>query len=109
MNDDIYYELELNETNLLAPQPDKIKMKLKPHQLTSLNKAIHMETKGSIKYMIRDVNLLMNNDNSNVNNDTYTNITIGTNVGILGDTVGYGKTLIALSLIASNNTNNIYI
>jgi superfamily II DNA or RNA helicase len=109
MNDDIYYELELNETNLLAPQPDKIKMKLKPHQLTSLNKAIHMETKGSIKYMIRDVNLLMNNDNSNVNSDTYTNITIGTNVGILGDTVGYGKTLLALSLIASNNPNNIYI
>jgi len=109
MNDDILYELELNENNLLAEQPDKIKMKLKPHQLTSLKKAVHMESNGSIKYMIRDVNLLMNNDNSNTNENTYTNITIGTNVGILGDTVGYGKTLIALSLIASNNLNNIHI
>jgi len=108
MNNDNVYDLELNDINLLAYQPEKILLKLKPHQLTSLYKAIEMENKGEIKYKIRDSNLIYNIDNSNITNN-YTNIKIGTNIGIFGDTVGYGKTLIALSLIASNNLNNIYI
>ena len=104
MNNDNVYDLELNDINLLAYQPEKILLKLKPHQLTSLYKAIEMENKGEIKYKIRDSNLIYNIDNSNL-----TNIKIQTNIGIFGDTVGYGKTLIALSLIASNKLNNIYI
>ena len=108
MNNENYYDLELNENNNKAIQPEKILIKLKSHQLTSLYKCIEMENIGEIKYKIRDVNLIFTNDNSNLNN-SYTNIKIGTNVGILGDTVGYGTTLIALSLIASNNLNNIHI
>lgn len=109
MNLQTFYDLELNENNNLAIQPEKVFIKLKPHQLTSLNKAIDMETKGEINYKIKDINLVMNNDNSNLNTEIYTTINIGTNVGILGDMVGYGKTLIALSLIASNPLKNIYV
>ena len=99
------YDLELNKNNIQAQQSDKILVKLKPHQLTSLYKAIDMENRGEIKYKLHDVNVIMNSDSSNL----YTNIKIGTNVGIFGDMVGYGKTLIALSLIASNDLKNIYI
>lgn len=111
MNNENYYELELNDNNMRAIQPEKILIKLKPHQLTSLYKAIEMETKEEILYKIKDINLITTNDNSNINidEDTYTDIKIGTNIGIFGDMVGYGKTLIALSLIASNDLKKIYI
>ena len=106
------YELELNEDNVMAEQPNGIYTKLKPHQLTSLNKAIDMEKNGFINYRIKNfhINAQLFNENSNiVVNDEYTDLKIGTNIGILGDTVGYGKTLIALSIIASNRLNDIYI
>lgn len=98
------YGLELDSTNKLALQPDKISIKLKPHQLTSLNKAIEMENNGELNYKIHNCYL-----NTNTNNDELIDIKIGTNIGILGDKVGYGKTLLALSLIASNDLNNIHI
>lgn len=98
------YELELNEFNLQSEQPEKILVKLKPHQLTSLNKAIDMENNSNINYIIKNFNYYGQNSN-----DDYTDINIGTNVGILGDKVGYGKTLIALSIIAKNPLNKIYI
>jgi hypothetical protein len=47
-----YYDIELNENNKLAEQPTKIKINLKPHQLTALNKAIEMENNGKIQYKI---------------------------------------------------------
>lgn len=111
MNRDMY-ELELNDTNHLALQPDNIYIKLKPHQLTSVYKAVEMEKVGFINYRIRGFhsNAQIFCENSNiVANDEYTNIRIGTNIGILGDTVGYGKTLIALSIVASNKLEDIYI
>ena len=84
-----YYDIELDETDKeAAVVSEKINVKLKPHQLTALNKAIEMEKNGLIKYNI--------NQNNNI-------IEISTNIGILGDMVGYGKTLIALSLIATND------
>jgi len=111
MNITNYYDLELNDTNIQASQPDKILLKLKPHQLTCLNKAIDMENNNEIIYKIKDINFMINDTSNltNTHNDIYTTIKIGTNIGILGDIVGYGKTLIALSIIASNNLNNIYI
>lgn len=99
-----YYNLELDYNNSYAIQPEKILLKLKPHQLTSLYKAIQMENKGDLNYKIHNCYL-----NSNTNDDDLIDINIGTNIGILGDKVGYGKTLVALSLIASNNLNNIHI
>lgn len=110
-----YYDLELNEMNNMAQQTDKIKTKLKPHQLVALNKALDMEINGSIRYNITNNNKFLSIMNMLYSNYVYTNnindnfIQISTNVGIFGDIVGYGKTLIALALIASNNVRNIYI
>jgi hypothetical protein len=38
-----YYDIELNELNKISNVSSKINVKLKPHQLTALNKAIEME------------------------------------------------------------------
>jgi len=103
---DIVYDLELNETNIQSEQPEKVLVKLKPHQLTSLSKAINMENYGNINYKIKNFSYY---NQSNMGNDELTEINIGTNIGILGDKVGYGKTLIALSIIANNPLDNIYI
>lgn len=92
------YDLELNENSYRALQPNNILIQLKPHQLTGLYKAIEMEKKGVLTYNIKN-NEIFNNSN----------ITISTNVGIIGDIVGYGKTLLALSIIAANNLNDIHI
>ena len=109
-----YYDIELNENNKIAQQNEKIKLKLKPHQLTALNKAIEMEKEGIIEYKISNKKIflsLMNMlyiNNHGFNEINYDNIIkIETNVGIFGDMVGYGKTLIALSLIATNNDIHI--
>jgi superfamily II DNA or RNA helicase len=107
-----YYDIELNELNNLAIQSDKIKIKMKPHQLAALNKALDMEINGTIRYNITNRDKYISIMNMLYNNFSYTNnnhIEISTNVGIFGDMVGYGKTLIALSLIASNDVKNIYV
>ena len=115
-----YYDIELSENNYTAYQPDKILLKLKPHQLTSLHKAIEMESMGTIKYRFSDRNSFLSISSNIFYNNLYSNhysreqdinmdINISTNVGILGDMVGYGKTLIALSIIAGNDTNNIHV
>ena len=102
---DNYYDIELNENSKLAIQSSKINIKLKPHQLAALNKAIDMENMGKIRYKIDNNEIL--SSYSNINNNNI--IDIATNVGIFGDIVGYGKTFIALSLIAMNDINNIHI
>lgn len=99
------YDYELNENSIQAKQPDNILIKLKPHQLTSLNKAIDMENNPIINYKVKN-NCYYNNSNFD---DEILDITIGTNIGIIGDKVGYGKTLTALAIIASNPISNIYI
>ena len=102
---DNYYNIELNENSVLAVQSPKINIKLKPHQLAALNKAIDMENMGKIRYIIDNKNILSSYSNINTNSI----IDISTNVGIFGDIVGYGKTFIALALIAMNDINNIHI
>ena len=110
-----YYDLELSENDKLGEQNNKIKIKLKPHQLTALNKALDMENNGIIHYKINDrikyismMNMIYGYTQQPLN--SYDNIlSISTNVGILGDMVGYGKTLIALTLIAINDVKNIHV
>ena len=89
-------------------------MKLKPHQLTALYKAIDMENNGIINYKISNIHkynsliyMLYGKYFNSTNNNNI--ISISTNVGILGDMVGYGKTLTALALIANNDINNIKV
>ncbi len=105
--------LELTENDVRSVQPDKIITKLKPHQLSSLYKATMMENTGEITYNIKNFNsfsqLFFDNPNL-INSDIEdTEITVKSNIGILGDKVGYGKTLLGLSLIASNKLDNIHI
>ena len=97
------YDIELDGNSLRCGQPSKIKKILKPHQLACLYKAIHMENVGSITYQ-----------NNSYNRDAYLRnipqtINISTNIGIIGDIVGYGKTLTALSIIAHNPLDKIHI
>jgi len=109
----VYSNLELDVNDIQYKQPEKIKIKLKPHQLSSLYKAIMMENSGDLTYKIKNFHVYSSlfYDNSNIinNEEEETEITIKTNMGILGDKVGYGKTLIALGLIASNKLENIHI
>jgi hypothetical protein len=98
-NNNLTYDIELDSNSMRCGQPSKIKKNLKPHQLACLYKAIYMENVGTIKYKSRDVSL---------NNNPYT-VKISTNIGIIGDIVGYGKTLTALSIIAHNPLDNIHI
>lgn len=87
--DNIIYNTELNYDSPRIIQPIKIKKELKPHQLACVFKATMMENFRKIKYSSGEV--------------------IETNIGILGDIVGYGKTLTALSIVAHNNLNNILV
>jgi len=96
-NNNLTYDIELDGNSMRCGQPSKIKKALKPHQLACLYKAIYMENVGSITYKNRDA---MNNPHT---------IKISTNIGIIGDIVGYGKTLTALSIIAHNPLDNIHI
>ena len=97
------YDIELDSNSLRSGQPNKIKKILKPHQLACLYKAIYMENVGSITYQNNS-----HNRNANLRNIPNT-IKISTNIGIIGDIVGYGKTLTALSIIAHNPLDNIHI
>ena len=102
-NNDLTYDIEIDSNSLRCSQPIKIKKTLKPHQLACLYKAIYMENIGSITYK----NNLQNRD-VNLRNIPNT-IKISTNIGIIGDIVGYGKTLTALSIIAHNPLDKIHI
>lgn len=90
-----FYTLTLNENSKIYDQPINITTKLKPHQLAALYKIKEMEQNEFIYYK------------SDINNEDY--YEIRTNIGIIGDKVGYGKTLIALSLIAELKLKNIFI
>lgn len=105
-NAEHYYGVELTENDPIAPQPQGILTTLKPHQKTALQKAITMETNGKIFYRIRheDIEIETNQRFTPIRGE----VEIATNVGILGDIVGYGKTLTALSIIASTRPNMIY-
>ena len=90
--DTLTYDIELDGNSMRCGQPSKIKKVLKPHQLACLYKAIYMENVGSTTYRNREAT-----------------IKISTNIGIIGDIVGYGKTLTALSIIAHNPLENIHV
>lgn len=98
---DYIYGLDIDEKSPKAEKPSKIKLPLKAHQLACLQKALTMEQQGYINYFINDSRIL---NGKNVNK-----IKIGSNIGILGDIVGYGKTLTALSIIAASPLDQIHI
>lgn len=114
MNHNVVYDIEINNDSMrYGTENVKLKTQLKPHQLACLYKAIKMENEGLIKYNINPdsyKNIFKDYQFTRNNTVFYTgNISISTNVGIIGDIVGYGKTLTALSIIACNPLENIHI
>jgi SNF2 family DNA or RNA helicase len=101
------YEFEITENDPIALQPESIKTALKPHQLASLHKAMVMERQGNVSYSIPSPE--QNLPNGSRRPARYRgNYRVHTNIGILGDIIGYGKTLLALSIAASTPTTDIY-
>ena len=82
---------ELDETSPMTIQPDGLKTDLKPHQLTVLKAATDLETNRihKIKIGIRT-------------------FTIHSDIGVLCDKVGSGKTLEILSIILNNKALTKY-
>tara|TARA_Y100001970_G_scaffold293482_1_gene440562 strand:- start:19592 stop:21457 length:1866 start_codon:yes stop_codon:yes gene_type:complete len=73
--------------------PDKFKIKLHPHQLTLLQACINFENNKI--YLKKYKNLV---DNYNVGENDY----IRTNMAVIGDKVGSGKSYVILALILEN-------
>ena len=119
-NDNDYnYDIFISETSPRAVQPSKINLALKPHQLASLQKAITMETQGTIKYNVENPGLfthrgLHNTHGRYTTEDLNNNMQfkgrfrIQSNIGVIGDAIGSGKTLLALSIAAASHTREIH-
>ena len=107
------YRYEIEEDDPRAEQPAAIKKKLKPHQLASIHKAMVMEREGRVYYNIQNpeqhpeftYNVRYNPNWRTKYRKEYS---MRTNVGIIGDMVGYGKTLTALGIIASTPPAEIF-
>jgi len=98
------YGAELIESDTHAPQPARITIPLKPHQRVGLMKAIRMETDGAISYHVDNPIRYIPSAYKPILRGRFQ---VSTNIGILGDIVGYGKTAIALSIIASVGVQDI--
>lgn len=90
-----YYNDMLDEDSPILEQNEKIKLPLKNHQLAGIYKASRMEQDEKIYH------------NDETNENSYYEIT--TNIGIIGEKVGYGKTITALSIVAHSPINTIKI
>ena len=90
-----YYNDMLDENSPILEQNEKIKLPLKKHQLAGIYKACRMEQDEKIYH------------NDETNENSYYEIT--TNIGIIGEKVGYGKTITALSIVAHSPVNRIKI
>ena len=100
-----FYGIELTEEDAQALQPERVRTQLKPHQRAALQKALQMERGESISYHVENPQSHFLDKNRRA---LFTGaFEVQTNVGILGDIVGYGKTLTALSIIAQQPTTVI--
>ena len=97
------YELELSPDDPQAEQSTKIKIPLKPHQKAALHKALVIEKVGKLNYNISNTTVFTPRQT------LFGEFYVKSNVGIIGDMVGYGKTLTALSIVASNPCTDIYV
>jgi hypothetical protein len=103
-----FYSVILSDADPKFRQPDKITVPLKPHQLAGLQKAFTMEQEEFVKYFIQDPrSQIPYGYNQHPNIFGYFNLK--TNIGIIGDIVGYGKTLIALSIVAALKRELIHV
>lgn len=102
------YSVILTEQDPQHSQPEKINIPLKPHQRCGLYKAKCMEQDAYVYYNVTNPQDYIHYSVNQIPT-IFGEFKLKTNIGIIGDVVGYGKTLLALSIIAELNTNNIYI
>lgn len=100
------YRIELTEGDPMAAQPEAIRIPLKPHQKAALQKAMLMERDGAVNYFVHHTDTVV--DTHPRYSPLRGRVKAATNVGVIGDIVGYGKTLTALSIIAATPPNQIY-
>ena len=110
---DYQYDIHIDERAPLAHQPAKITLPLKPHQRASLQKAIVMETVGRVHYNAphsdRFIPPYQQYNNRNSNDITFKGVFhVDTNLGILGDAIGSGKTILSLAIVAATPTDRIH-
>jgi SNF2 family DNA or RNA helicase len=97
MSYDIQLE-ELDENSVQSNQIRNAKIQLWPHQLTILHRCKEYENS---KILLNQFSSLREN-NSNINETDF----LRTQVGIIGDKVGSGKSFVILALIADNDITN---
>lgn len=95
---DIHVE-ELDETFQQAAPPEGIKVHLWSHQLTLLHRCKQYENQ---KLMLKDFNSLRST-HPNLAESDY----LRTQVGVIGDKVGSGKSYVVLALIKDNDITNL--
>jgi SNF2 family DNA or RNA helicase len=105
---DYRYKYQILENDPRSQQPENIKTVLKPHQLASLHKALLLERHGQIKYHIVQPEETVRR-RYGLNSVFKGNFVIHSNIGVVGDMVGYGKTLTSLAIIASTPTKDLYV
>ena len=87
----------LTDNDKKITQPESIKLELMNHQKTMVHKMMEVENIGIIK--VKDYAMKQYTDMINI---TGTDAEIHTNIGILGDKVGAGKTLMVITLLTIN-------
>lgn len=101
------YNIELTSRDPYAIQPQRVNTTLKPHQLCALQKASMMETRGEIHYNVLNPSMYIRDSYARRRIMFNNHFSITTNIGVLGDMVGYGKTLTALSIIAATPASKL--
>lgn len=105
-------ETVINSEYPKVDQPDFINISLYPHQLTTIYEMEKLEREKSVEYIEipTPCNILSKEQYELINNnsDDY-KYKLRTKIGILGDLVGYGKTLSVIGLIGRDKmkTHNI--
>lgn len=103
-----FYSVILSEPDPQHHQPDRILVSLKPHQRAGLQKAKIMEQSEYTSYYVPNPRAQIPygyNQNPNI----FGYFQLKTNIGVIGDIVGFGKTLIALAIVASLSKEEIHL
>lgn len=94
--------IELTEVSVQAPQPERLKVQLKGHQLACLHKCIELEN-GPME--IPADMLPSSISSTSMPGCQIVSASMRTRIGIIGDKVGSGKSLVILALVDSNNSS----
>lgn len=90
---------ELDETFPVAEHPENVKVRMWPHQLALYNRCKQFENQ---KIALSEFSSL-NQNHTNLTPNDY----MRTQVGIIGDRVGSGKSFVVLALVMNNDINNM--